>query len=283
MATWYADNTRITEFEIGILKSEGNNCSHSIPITEDMLYCVNGCIDDFEQYFKENLDGDWALTASMDTLRKWIEDAINSEEDLSPDPLEVEIYTDHGDPDPFYDWTRNSIVTIDDCTGYIIKCHTEVVPFNRINVEKFNTIQDAERSNSMNINRIHELDITPNRIWFNPPYTTVEWVDKTKTTACAENPENFSEYNGFAACVAKRLYGNTTQAIYLMDKALDEATRPKREKEARRAAEKARKREMQEELRKVREYRLKAEVDRERLRRRAVQIVDEEDERRQYE
>lgn len=274
MGTFHADNVRITEFELYFTNKYG---FHE-PINDHLVDIVDENLNDFMNALND-LQSDWHLSANLDTLRAWIEHDIETE--CGENIIDLEVCTRYGDQDPFENWNDDSLLLIDDYDNFTIRCRTEV-PVN-VSIEKHATIQDAERSNSMNINRIHELDITPNRIWFNPPYTTVEWLDKTKTTACAENPENFSEYNGFAACVAKRLYGNTTQAIYLMDKALDEATRPKREKEARRAAEKAAKREMQEELQKAREYRLKAEVDRERLRRRAVQIVDEEDERRQYE
>lgn len=115
------------------------------------------------------------------------------------------------------------------------------------------------------------------RIWFNPPYTTVEWFNGEKTTACAEDPEKFSEYNGFAACVAKRLYGSTKNAIDVMNFGYDQAQLPKKLKAKRRQEEKEEKRKIHEELMKHRKWELENAIHKERLARRAKEIVDGEE------
>lgn len=80
-----------------------------------------------------------------------------------------------------------------------------------------------------------DMHIHPKRMWVQKSgYTTVEWMDGTKTTAKAEDPATATTYGGFMACAIKKLYGSTSKAICLMEGALEEAERPKKMKEANR-------------------------------------------------
>lgn len=57
----------------------------------------------------------------------------------------------------------------------------------------------------------HQQCVTPKKIIYNPDNltTTVLWVDGTTTIVrCSPNDE-FSEYNGFIAALAKKIYGGT--------------------------------------------------------------------------
>lgn len=61
-------------------------------------------------------------------------------------------------------------------------------------------------------------------------YTTVEWNDCTKTTVKTEDGKNATAYGGFCACVVKKLYGSTGQAIKMMEHADKNAKWPAEKK-----------------------------------------------------
>lgn len=73
--------------------------------------------------------------------------------------------------------------------------------------------------------------LVPYRMWVKEDYTTVEWDDGTKTTAHCEKPENATEYGGFCACLAKKLFGSTSNALKAMDKAIETAEWPAKKKQ----------------------------------------------------
>ena len=74
--------------------------------------------------------------------------------------------------------------------------------------------------------------LQPIKIWTTSNgYTTVLWNDSTKTTAKCEKPENTTEYGGFCACVAKKLYGSTSKSLNAMTKAIDNANWPAKQKQ----------------------------------------------------
>lgn len=60
---------------------------------------------------------------------------------------------------------------------------------------------------------IRLISISPNliptvlAIYVNPPYTTVKWGDGTVTTVKCCEDDTYSEAQGFAAALAKKLYG----------------------------------------------------------------------------
>lgn len=55
----------------------------------------------------------------------------------------------------------------------------------------------------------------PYKVWFNPPYTTVQFTDGTKVTVEQQNFEDqrFDEYVGFCCAVTKKMFASTTNAI----------------------------------------------------------------------
>ena len=74
--------------------------------------------------------------------------------------------------------------------------------------------------------------LQPVKIWTTSNgYTTVLWNDNTKTTAKCEKPENATEYGGFCACAAKKLYGSTSKSLNAMTKAIDNANWPAKQKQ----------------------------------------------------
>ena len=84
--------------------------------------------------------------------------------------------------------------------------------------------------------------ITPRKMWTTKGgYTTVEWMDGTKTTVKAENEETATEFGGFTAALAKKIFRTTANVNREIEKAKELADKPARERENRRAAMKARK------------------------------------------
>lgn len=74
--------------------------------------------------------------------------------------------------------------------------------------------------------------LTAKRIYqYDGRHTTVEWMDGTKTTVCCEDPEKYTEWSGFCACVAKKLYGSTTKAEDMLENAKEYTAWPKKRKE----------------------------------------------------
>lgn len=71
-----------------------------------------------------------------------------------------------------------------------------------------------------------------NRIWQNDGrHTTVEWRDGTKTTVCCEDPEKYTEWGGFCACVVKKLYGSATKAELELQTAKETTAWPAKKKQ----------------------------------------------------
>lgn len=61
-------------------------------------------------------------------------------------------------------------------------------------------------------------------------YTTVEWTDGTTTSVSTEYDGHATPYGGFCACVVKKLYGSTGQAIKMMEHADKNAKLPAEKK-----------------------------------------------------
>ena len=55
------------------------------------------------------------------------------------------------------------------------------------------------------------------KIYFNKKHTTIEWADGTKTTVGCIEGQEFDEYAGFTAALAKRLFGSSSAAIRFMN------------------------------------------------------------------
>lgn len=52
------------------------------------------------------------------------------------------------------------------------------------------------------------------KVIFNPPATIVLWLDGTKTIVKCKDGEEFSEWDGIALCLAKKLYGPNFHKIF---------------------------------------------------------------------
>jgi len=59
---------------------------------------------------------------------------------------------------------------------------------------------------------------TPKKVIFSGGKTIVIWGDGTKTVVSCMEGDEFDEYSGFCAALAKKLYGSTTRAKKLMNK-----------------------------------------------------------------
>lgn len=79
---------------------------------------------------------------------------------------------------------------------------------------------------------VRHPSLIANRIWQNDGrHTTVEWRDGTKTTVCCEDPEKYTEWGGFCACVVKKLYGSATKAELELETAKKTTAWPKKRKQ----------------------------------------------------
>ena len=126
--------------------------------------------------------------------------------------------------------------------------------------------------------------LNPVRVWFTPGgYTTVEWGDGTKTTSHAENEETANQYCGFCACVVKKLYGNTTKAMKLMQDADEKAKEPAKKRKEERERHKKEKQYKVEHDRKLREESIQVHIRDIREKQEAERRVHEADERREFE
>lgn len=106
----------------------------------------------------------------------------------------------------------------------------------------------------------------PVKVWFNPPYTTVEFSDGSKVTVEQTDFEDskFSEYAGYCCAVTKKLFGSSTAAFKRFEEAKKKAIEdsPKFKKAEARKFEKARKAIIREEARKRREFQIHMEMER---------------------
>lgn len=63
-----------------------------------------------------------------------------------------------------------------------------------------------------------------NRIIFSPPATIVFWKDGTKTVVKCADGEPFSEYNGFAAALLKKVFGSNSAVKKIIQRKKQYAT-----------------------------------------------------------
>lgn len=188
-------------------------------------------------------------------------------------PVDLTIYEEEEEPEMKF---VERAIDIDRCTG----CQHLCVPtfyepckscmdgcnFTPRNDSKGEKAMNNYEENLMEIDR---NSIIPKRIWFNEHdgkfYTTVEWEDGTKTTVGEENKEHASQYGGFTAALAKRMFG-TGNSIYLMNKAIDKTNEKKKLREQQREQEriqKQKKREADAAQRKfLHEMRVRGEIER---------------------
>lgn len=82
--------------------------------------------------------------------------------------------------------------------SYMAKCRQEVEEYIK------NDVQST-------FELYHQQCVTPKKIIYNPDNltTTVLWVDGTTTIVRCSKDDKFSEYNGFIAALAKKVYGGT--------------------------------------------------------------------------
>lgn len=96
----------------------------------------------------------------------------------------------------------------------------------------------------------HNIVLSPpavKSVIFSGPATTILWSDNTKTTVKVSEGQEYDRYAGFCAAVVKKLYGSSTAAKKIMDKADVDLQR-----KARAAEKEALRKKQQEELYKAR-------------------------------
>jgi len=88
-----------------------------------------------------------------------------------------------------------------------------VYPQNQYNIVKVTKEEEIiydrnkqKRKRQVKFNKIEQL--TPEKIWFADPFTTVLWPDGTKTTVRCTKEDKFSEEFGLAMATLKRVFGN---------------------------------------------------------------------------
>lgn len=202
-------------------------------------------------------------------------------------PVDLIIHEEEEEPEMKF---VERAIDIDRCTG----CQHLCVPtfyepckscmcgcnFTPRNDSKGEKVMNNYEENLMEIDR---NSIIPKRIWFNEHdgkfYTTVEWEDGTKTTVGEENKEHASQYGGFTAALAKRMFG-TGNSIYLMNRAVDKANEKKRLREQEREEERIRKQKKREadaaQRKFLHEMRVRGEIERLRVEQEAQKRVRDE-------
>lgn len=80
----------------------------------------------------------------------------------------------------------------------------------------------------------------PVKVWYNPPYTTVEFDDGDKVTTKCQDGDTFSKAAGFAICCLKKELGGWTEATRVIGKCEYRANRKKLIREAQKRARKER-------------------------------------------
>lgn len=74
----------------------------------------------------------------------------------------------------------------------------------------------------------YDKGLTPVRIIYNPPATIVFWADGDKTVVKCSKTEEFNKYHGFCAALAKRVIGNNSQIMKIVESGFVEGKLPDR-------------------------------------------------------
>lgn len=93
---------------------------------------------------------------------------------------------------------QNYIIKEVTMQSYTAKCRQEVEEYIKKDIQS-------------TFELYHQQCMTPKKIIYNPDNltTTVLWVDGTTTIVRCSRDDEFSEYNGFIAALAKKIYGGT--------------------------------------------------------------------------
>ena len=71
---------------------------------------------------------------------------------------------------------------------------------------------------------------TPTKVIYNGNKTIVIWDDGDKTIVSCGDDEEFDNYTGFLAALAKKLYGSTSRAKKMVRRVTDDQRKPKPQK-----------------------------------------------------
>ena len=77
---------------------------------------------------------------------------------------------------------------------------------------------------------IAPLSVTPTKVIYNGNKTIVLWDDGDKTIVSCGDDEEFDNYTGFLAALAKKLYGSTSRAKKMVRRVTDDQRKPKPQK-----------------------------------------------------
>ena len=72
----------------------------------------------------------------------------------------------------------------------------------------------------------YDKGLTPVRIIYNPPATIVFWADGDKTVVKCSKSETYNKYHGFCAALAKRVVGNNSQLMKIVESGFVEGKLP---------------------------------------------------------
>ena len=72
--------------------------------------------------------------------------------------------------------------------------------------------------------------LTPTKVIYNGNKTIVLWGDGDKTIVSCGDDEEFDNYTGFLAALAKKLYGSTSRAKKMVRRVTDDQRKPKPQK-----------------------------------------------------
>ena len=184
-----------------------------------------------------------------------------------------------------YEWLKADTLSTEGCVTIAMKDVVEkylvthypslYFPCGQIRYGEHTAINSA----GTKIECIQRIVVTPKRIWRTPGgYTTVEWTDGEKTTVKAENEETATEFAGFCAALAKRIFGSTSNVDRKIREAKWRTEAPARERADKRRGIKIRKQRNHQRRMKEREKAIQDEMRRMQIKREAEKRLEKEGE-----
>lgn len=184
-----------------------------------------------------------------------------------------------------YEWLKADTLSAEGCVTKVMRDLVESYLVNHYPSLYFPRGQirygehTAINSAGTKIECIQRIVVTPKRIWRTTGgYTTVEWADGEKTTVKAENEETATEFAGFCAALAKRIFGSTSNVDRKIQEAKWRTEAPARERADKRRGIKIRKQRDHQRRMKAREKAIQDEMHRMQIKREAEKRLEKESE-----